>query len=58
MQQIVNKINIKKENKETREGRLGENIEAHTFDNGLVCIIYKQVLKSESVRHSVVSNSL
>ena len=46
MQQIVNKINIKKENKETREGRLGENIEAHTFDNGLVCIIYKQLLKS------------
>ena len=31
---------------------------AHTFDNGLVCIIYKQLLKSESVRHSVVSNSL
>ena len=58
MQKIINKINIKKENKEIREGRLGENIEAQTSDNGLVSTIYKQLLKSESVRHSVVSNSL
>ena len=57
MQKIINKINIKKENKEIREGRLGENIEAQTSDNGLVSTIYKQLLKSESVRHSVVSNS-
>ena len=58
MQKIINKINIKNENKEIREGRLGENIEAQTSDNGLVSTIYKQLLKSESVRHSVVSNSL
>ena len=57
MQKIINKINIKKENKEIREGRLGENTEAQTSDNGLVSTIYKQLLKSESVRHSVVSNS-
>ena len=57
MQKIINKINIKKENKEIREGRLGENIEAQPSDNGLVSTIYKQLLKSESVRHSVVSNS-
>ena len=58
MQKIINKINIKKENKEIREGRLGENTEAQTSDNGLVSTIYKQLLKSESVRHSVGSNSL